>query len=123
MLRRVRDKLYQDGAGLPPQGRTVRCPSLSPPARGTPLIVIGPVQRTSSAFPASLCLLGDDPQTPDAGFARKTDGGPLFTFASAGGRPGVLVRGGGRKSYWGSAFRGRVFWCGGVALGVGVKGL
>src|ERR1700733_9064563 len=34
MLRHVRDKLYQDGAGLPPQGRTVRCPSLSPPARG-----------------------------------------------------------------------------------------
>jgi hypothetical protein len=68
MLRHVRDKLYQDGAGLPPQGRTVRCPSLSPPARGTaPLWSVSLRATSRHAY-----LLGDDPQTPGAGCARKT---------------------------------------------------
>jgi hypothetical protein len=68
MLRRVRDKLYQDGAGLPPQGRTVRCPSLSPPARGTAPFW-GPLfnQPFGLIFPWDVSSGGATPQTPRCG--------------------------------------------------------
>ena len=65
MLRRVRDKLYQDGAGLPPQGRTVRCPSLSPPARGTAPFCSTTFGRFRRVFVSS----GGRPPDPRCGLA------------------------------------------------------
>ena len=64
MLRRVRDKLYQGGAGLPPLGRTVRRPSLSPPARGAAPFLLNDLRSFSQGF----CVFrGATPQTPRCG--------------------------------------------------------
>ena len=68
MLRRVRDKLYQDGAGLPPQGRTVRCPSLSPPARGTAPLWSVSLRGTSPGRVSS----GGRPPDPRCGLRPQT---------------------------------------------------
>src|ERR1700678_4456852 len=72
MLRHVRDKLFKGGSGLPPQGR-FRCGApRSPPRRGAPPNKLPPCSASlRAAFPFRLYLLGDDPQTPDVGFAHR----------------------------------------------------